>query len=306
MSSEIPSGDGAPDRNRVYYLVASPEREVDSAGSLEIAQLLGVLWRRKAFVLAITILVAAGCYLSSFLMEPRYTSEAVMTPSEEKTGASVLGQLGGLASLAGISVGGAKTQEPLSILKSRDFARRFIEGHKLLPLLFRDKWDSSRGAWRDSSDAPDIRDAVRQFHRSVLSVAEDKKTGLVTVRITWFDAAQSAVLANDMVRELNEDLRQRAVREAERNIAYLKAESTSAQVLPLQQSIGRLLEAEMQKHMLAKGNEEFAFKVVDTAVAPKRPAWPRPLLLAFLGALGGFAIAAVWALGRHWLGSRPA
>ena len=106
-------------------------------------------------------------------------------------------------------------------------------------------------------------------------------------------------MANALTRQLNADLQLRAVREAERNVAYLKAESDTAHVVPLQQSIGRLLETEMQKHMLAKGNDEFAFKIIDAAVPPKRPAWPRPLLLAALGMLGGVVLAAVWVLARN-------
>lgn len=41
-------------------------------------------------------------------------------------------------------------------------------------------------------------------------------------------------------------------------------------LVALQQAIGRLLENELQKLVLARGNEEFAFRVIDTAVAPRK------------------------------------
>ncbi len=301
--NEFSVPEGEPDRRRVYYLVG-PEDGVNMPPErpIEITQLLGILWQRGLLLLCSGFLLAVSAYLVSFVLEPRFSAEVVLSPTEEKTGSSVLGQFGGLATLAGISVGGGKTQEPLAILRSREFARQFIEAHNLLPLLFKGKWDSSKGGWRDPADVPDLRDAVQKFHASVMSVSEDTKSGLVSVRIKWFDANQAADLANALTRQLNADLQLRAVREAERNIAYLKAESETAHVVPLQQSIGRLLETEMQKHMLAKGNPEFAFKIIDAAVPPKRPAWPRPLLLAALGMVGGVVLAAVWVLARNGWG----
>ena len=187
--NEFSVPEGGPDRRRIYYLVA-PEDGVNMAPErvIEITKLLGILWQRGLLLLCCGFLLAVSAYLVSFVLEPRFSAEVVLSPTEEKTGSSVLGQFDGLASLAGISVGGGKTQEPLAILKSREFARKFIESHNLLPLLFKGKWDSSKGRWRNPADVPDLRDAVQKFHRSVMSVSEDTKSGLVSVRIAWFDA----------------------------------------------------------------------------------------------------------------------
>jgi uncharacterized protein involved in exopolysaccharide biosynthesis len=85
-------------------------------------------------------------------------------------------------------------------------------------------------------------------------------------------------------------LRQQAAEEAERNVSYLKKEMAATSIVSLQQSMGSVLESEMQKLMLARGNEEFAFKVIDTAVAPKELDAPKRILI-ILGALfaGGFS-----------------
>jgi LPS O-antigen subunit length determinant protein (WzzB/FepE family) len=112
---------------------------------------------------------------------------------------------------------------------------------------------------------------------------------LVTLSIKWTDAEIAADWAMTLVARLNNDMRQRALSEAERNVAYLQAELGATNLATLKESIGSLLEAEMQKLMLAKGNEQFAFRIVDSAQVPKRRSSPkRALIVVSATLLGGF------------------
>jgi uncharacterized protein involved in exopolysaccharide biosynthesis len=97
---------------------------------------------------------------------------------------------------------------------------------------------------------------------------------------------------------MNDRLRERALLEAETNVAYLQGELGATSVVTLQQSIGRLLESELQKLMLARGSEEFAFKVVDPAQVPLEHARPRRTLIAIIGTMLGviFSIFSVFAV----------
>jgi uncharacterized protein involved in exopolysaccharide biosynthesis len=210
--------------------------------------------------------------------------------------------LGGLAALAGVSVGDASSIEPLAVMRSRALAREFIEARNLIPVLFSDKWDSQTGTWkvRDAAKAPDIRDAEEYFRRKILSVEEERRTGLVHVTVEWKHPEAAAEWATGFVEMANERMRQSAIIEANRNMSYLQSELDRAQVVVLQQSIGRLLESEMQKLMLARGNEEFAFRVIDRAQVPKRPIRPRAvpvvIVATLFGALAtalGFVLASV-------------
>jgi uncharacterized protein involved in exopolysaccharide biosynthesis len=167
-----------------------------------------------------------------------------------------------------------------------------MEENDLLPVLFSQQWDADRGEWRlDAREWPDFRDGVRYFHKHILKVHEDRNTGLVTVAVEWTDPVLAAEWAGSIVRRLNDRMRERALREAETNVAYLQAELAKTSVVTLQQSIGRLLETELQKLMLARGNEEFAFKVVDPAEVPKSPSRPRRALIAVLGTILGSILA---------------
>jgi uncharacterized protein involved in exopolysaccharide biosynthesis len=165
------------------------------------------------------------------------------------------------------------------VLKSKSFAREFITEQDLMPVLFKD-FKSPDGK------APDIRDAVRIFE-TVRTISDDKKTGLVTLGIRWKDPETAANWANALVKRLNERLRVEALAESQRNVDFLQKEMAATSVVSLQQSMGRVLEGEMQKLMLARGNEQFAFKVIDPATPPKQRDAPKRALIAIVATLAG-------------------
>ncbi len=212
-----------------------------------------------------------------------YRAEAVVVSVDARTLPGALSQFSGLASLAGVNLPSGGSLEPLAVLKSRSLIWQFVEKNNLLPLLFADKWDSGKKVWLTTrEDTPDLRDAVDLFETKVLAVSDDKKSGTVTIQISWTDPALSADWANGLISLVNERMRAQALRDAERNVAYLQKEIAITTIPSLQQSLGRVLEGEMQKLMLARGNVQFSFKVVDRAVPPKRPFHPKRLLI-FLG-----------------------
>ena len=79
-------------------------------------------------------------------------------------------------------------------------------------------------------------------------------------------------------------MRQRELRDAQTSIEYLRAELAKTNEVVLQQSISRLIESEMQKITMARGNPEFAFKVIDRAEVPKRKSSPQRVLIVLVAA----------------------
>jgi uncharacterized protein involved in exopolysaccharide biosynthesis len=179
--------------------------------------------------------------------------------------------------------------------------RSFIEDRGLLPVLLADDWDEAAGRWKETDPAkqPDMRDAIRYFDQNLRRVSEDTETSLVTLFIQWTDPVLAADWANDLVGRLNHTMRERALATAEENVAYLRNELAETTIATLSQSIGTLLEAELQKLMLARGTEEFAFKVIDAAEIPKQRAWPSRRLILILGAFVGGIFSVIVIISRH-------
>jgi len=247
---------------------------------IDLWELWDTVWSGRWLIIAITALFAVGGVAYAFLAQEWWRAEVVLAPADKKALPGALSQLGGLASLAGVNLDGGGSKEPIAVLKSREFAREFIARQGIEKALIEEA-----AGW--GQDPPDIRDAVRFFDRDVRSVSEDKKNGLVTLSVSWKDPQVAAEWANFMVRLLNDRLRLKALEEADRNVRYLQKEMAATSVVSLQQSMGRVLEGEMQKLMIARGNEEFAFKVIDTATPPKRRDAPKRALIAIVATLAG-------------------
>jgi uncharacterized protein involved in exopolysaccharide biosynthesis len=247
---------------------------------IDLWELWDTIWSGRWLIIAITALFAIGGVTYAMLAQEWWRAEVVLAPTDKKALPGALGQLGGLASLAGVSLDGSGNKEPLAVLRSKALSREFIIDKDIAELL------NERSIF-SLGEPLDLRDAVRFFEREVRFVNEDKKNGLVTLSIRWRDPATAAIWANEMVRVLNNRLRDKALQEAERNVAYLRQEMAASSVVSLQQPMGRVLEGEMQKLMLARGNEEFAFKVIDPAMPPKLRDWPKRALIVIVATLAG-------------------
>ena len=291
-------------RQGLVYVVpaAVPFHAGPQVGLNEISE---ALRSARLSIIAFTCSVLIGAVLYSVLADEWFRAETVIAPSNQNPSVSPIGgTLTGLAALAGVSVGDGNESLAVAILESRDFARAFIEDEQLLPILFSDEWSVVDGIWRDTdaSNWPSVWDGVEMFHDVILKVSRDRQTSLVTLSVDWTDPDQAATWANSLVERLNKALRDRAIREADGNIAYLQSQLSIVTQVSLQQSIGRLLDAEMQKLMIARGNEQFAYTVVDPAVSPVDHVRPnRPLIIvtaSFLALIVSSLVVLVRYLGR--------
>lgn len=288
--------------DRVVFLVPAEKSE---QRALSIRDLWNIFWQSKVLICAMTAAFVVCALAYALLADQWFKAEVVLVPARKSQGvAGQLGGLAGLASIAGINIGEKnESTEALAVLQSREFAREFIHERNLLPVLFADEWDSKNGKWISANpkDWPDERDAVRYFERTILHVTEDKRTSLISLTVEWKNRETAAEWANVLVLRLNERMRQRAIAEADRHIKFLRAELVATDVITLQQSISRLLETELQSLMLARGNDEFAFRVVDRANIPKWRSRPKRTLTVVLAAIGGALVSAVTAFLVHAL-----
>jgi uncharacterized protein involved in exopolysaccharide biosynthesis len=293
--------------DRMVLLVPSAAMPVDERLGMDMKEMLSALWRGRWLAVAITATFATLAIAYALLATQWYRAEVVLIPAEREQTLNA-GSLAGLASLAGVNIGeDSHSAEAIAVLRSREFARAFIEEQNLMPLLFADEWDSQLGGWKSSNpdEQPDVRDGVKFFENNVLRVLENKKAGLVTVTVEWKDREAAARWANLLVERVNARMRERVLSETERNLKFLRAELAATNVVTLQQSISRLLEGELDKHMLARGNEEYAFRVVDRASVPKWRSRPKRTLLVVLATMAGGILAVMVILVRHALQRDP-
>ncbi|HZO22065.1 MAG TPA: Wzz/FepE/Etk N-terminal domain-containing protein [Steroidobacteraceae bacterium] len=265
------------------------------------------LWRNILLIGGCMVLFGGAATALVIMATPKWRSEVVFSPASSSGGLGNMGgQLGGLAAIAGIELGGAskKTDEELAYLRSRGFTAQFIQRHDLLPVLFASRWDAQNKRW--TGEPPTMGEAVKRFSNQVRQISEDRRTGIVTMSILWRDRFVAAQWANALLAEADDALRKRAIAELTRSIDYLKAESSDASVVEVQAAVYKVMESELKDAMLARTRDAYAFKVLDPAVAadPKDIASPKKVLdigigCAF-GLLVGILCAAVIRRGPAW------
>ena len=283
-----------------------PPDELRGEETVDLRASLARLWVRRWWIAASIVLCAATFAAVAFVVTPVYQAASVLiSVNSERSlgGVPALGQLGGLTSLIGVNVGVSdeKTTEALAVLRSRQFTQSFIDEEGLMGKLFARDWDAARGAWKEGlRHPPTPAMAYKYFDRKIRVVAQDKKTGLVTLTVYWRDRTEAANWANEMVRRLNAEMRARAIAQASDNIAYLEKELLVTTVVETRQAINRLIDAQVKQRMMANVTQDYAFRAIDKATAPDidDPVWPnRPLLLVLgpvVGLLTGVFLALVW------------
>jgi uncharacterized protein involved in exopolysaccharide biosynthesis len=264
-------------------------------------ELLRVVRLRWKMLLVLVLAPTLAAVVLAVVSPRRYEAEVVALPrgSQDRSGLlnSLGGSLGGLAAIAGLNIGdGAQRAEAVQMLQSRILARNFIHDNNLLPELFAADWDKGRQRWRKRPHT--MNDAVQYFDRRIRSVIEDRRTGLVSVRITWRDPVQAAAWANELIRRANAELRRRAVMRAQGSIDYLKREARNADTVEIQQTLYRLMEDQYKTLLLANVSDDYAFSIIDPAVAadPEQYVSPRMSLYVAAGLFLGLLLSAVAAL----------
>jgi hypothetical protein len=295
---------------------------------IDLRELFSVLWEGKLAIVFVTAISAVISVSVALNLPNKYTSEALLAPRAEGGVGGGLGQLasqyGGLASLAGINIGGlgegGKTAIAIEMLKSREFFGEYLYDHVLVDLMAVKGWDRSskqsliETSIYDSSSRkwvrevgpgfqvkPSIQEAHRAFIGNFLGINEDKQTGFVTVSVTHYSpfVARDWVLL--IVNGINEAVRARDVEEAENSIAFLHEQRQKTNLVSLAEVFAELIEQQTKTVMLAAASEEYAFQIIDSPVAPEGKSEPRRALICILGTLLGGILIVIYVLVRHFV-----
>lgn len=289
-----------PTKETAHY----PDDEID------LRELFLTLWRGKWIILATTIAFAAAGVFYALSQPNIYQASVLLAPTQEEGVANgISGQLGGLASLAGINLGGGGTNKTVmakEILKSRAFLTDFIHRHDLvIPLMATKAWDMrenqwvidrelyspSNNQWRTNDDGevlePTDWDMVNKFKASHLSISENKENGMVTLSVKSQSPPVAKAWADMLVKDINEHMRQQDVRESEARIAYLEEKLSETNIAGMQQVFYQLIESETRTVMLANARDEYIFKTVDPAVIPQEKSSPKRALIAIVAVMLG-------------------
>jgi uncharacterized protein involved in exopolysaccharide biosynthesis len=257
-----------------------------------------IAWDQKYLVLALSLVGGAIATYLALTATPMFRAQVTVTEVHD-TGiggsGSLMGQLGGLASIAGLNMnGGGQDAERQAILESRGLVEAFVKRYDLTALMNNFSKESN-SLWY----------AVERFRGVVIEIHEEKLKGTTVITVEWRDPVVAARWANDFVALANEQLRNRAIEESTRNVEYLNKQLNLTNEVEVQRAMNALIEAETKKLMMAHGRAEYAFTVVDPAVAAEHRFSPRRTLMVLSGLFVGGFVGSLIAWARKAARRRP-
>ncbi len=275
----------------------------ESNNEIDLRELLMVLWHGRWVITVVTVVFAVSSVFYALSLPDIYKSEALLASVTEDSGLKIPGQLGGLAALAGVNMGGGsdgKTSLALEIIKSREFLGGFIKKHDLFVSIMAAKgWDRSDNVLQIDEDLYNI--TTNQWAREVkapfkpepsvletyevflelLSVSQDKETGMIKLSIQHYSPYLAKQWVTLLVEDINNEMRRRDLAEAENSISYLNTQLEKTNVADVRAMLYSLIEEQTKTLMLANVRKEYVFKTVDPAVVAEKKLNPPERLFAF-------------------------
>lgn len=293
--------------------VNAPYQKPENNDEIDLAELWFAIWAGKKLIIAITFIFAVSSIIYAINQPNIYKASTLLAPASEQGGAGGLakmaGQFGGLASLAGINLGGGgtdKTGLALEVLKSRLFIENFINKYQLLvPLMAAKNWDvntntlvlddelynATSKTWIREVDAsktpePSSWESFKEF-TDILSISTDKETGMITLSIEHYSSEVAKQWLLLLVAEINNTMREQDKSEAQRSIDFLSEKLQETQLADMQTVFYQLIEEQTKTIMLAEVSQEYVLKTIDPANAPDEKIRPKRALIVIFGTILG-------------------
>lgn len=223
-----------------------------------------------------------------------------------------LSKLGGLASIAGVSLGGGKTTSPEVLsetIKSNSFLAEFIRSQEIEIELMAAKdfdpasgkfllnekiYDADSNTWvRDykypQTLAPSDIELVEKF-KDVFGVNFARKTKLITLNFKSYSPEQSQKIPFELVKFFNEYMRAIDIKEATSTVAYLEDQLVKANAKEVKIALQQILEEQFKKLALANTRDEYAFKIIEAPLYPANKSEPKRAIICVVITILGTAL----------------
>lgn len=281
-----------------------PDNRQPDDDEINLLDLLIVLAKHKKRIIGVTFaaaLLAVGYALS---LPNIYTATAKILPPQSQSSASaMLSQLGGLAGMAGSSLGIKNPNDLyIAMLKSRSLMEKVVKRVDLQKVYKQETLNGACSALEGST------------------VISSDKGGFITVEVSDKDPQLAANLANIFIEELNkllqtysltdasqkrtffdQQLRQAKDRLTDAELTLDKTPNTSLKYLDAlrnlkyQEAVWEMLAKQFEMAKLDEAKDFPLIQVLDKAMPPEKKSKPKRSMVVMLVTLAAFFLAVIWA-----------
>ncbi len=273
---------------------------------IKLLDLLAYLWSRKWQIILVSGGAAALFVIYLLFLPNKYTSTtAFLAVNKESEGglASLASSFGGVASLAGINLGGGDSAvvEAEFMLTSNSFLIDVVNKYGFLPQVVaaeRYSFDTNEISYNLDDYDPVAKkwlfDDLRYSHRTkgpsewyiatklneMISLSKDDLTGLLKLRVEHVSPGFAQEFSVLLISELNELMRKREAERIDNRLTFLHNQLDTSKNVEVNTAIYSLIEQQIKKKMLSDTSDDFAFRIIEKANYPEKKSSPlRAILL---------------------------
>lgn len=297
--------------------------QVDKSAEITLGFLIKTLWNNKFKIIIPTAIVSILAVFYALNKPNVYTATGVYTPASQGDASALsklAGQFGGLASLAGVNLGGGSkddTQVAIKFLNSRAFLQHFIEKYSLADeLMAVESWerannkliynsslyDEESKKWvrtppPNKSITPTPWEAYESL-KDILKIQYEDKEGIITINLTYYSPHLAKEWLELLVKELNALWKIKKLNKSDKLLKGLTQKAEETNISELQEVFYNLIAEQTKTNLLTQVNEESVFESVGSVVLPEDKSAPSRALICILAFILSASVSSLIIIGR--------
>jgi uncharacterized protein involved in exopolysaccharide biosynthesis len=282
--------------------------ENNNSDSVDLYEMTTWMWSQRNFLTLFSSIAAIISVTVALILPNNYISNVTLMPKDTQLDVSLSGggvggfDFGGLSSL--VTFGDSVDTDPNVILAkellvSKAFVVDFVKKYDYLPeLLHAKRWEEgsivyTASGYNADEDKLDYMPSDYDIYKAFLlrfTIETDRKTKYTKLGFEHVSPYFSQELLTNLVREVNDKVKDIEVGRAQRSIVYLDNIIAETSMRDLNLLLNKLKEKNLKILMLAEIDEYFILDLVDPPFLPTEKSKPYRALITVFGTFFGFLI----------------
>jgi capsular polysaccharide biosynthesis protein len=286
---------------------------------IEISEVFKFLWDQRILILTFSILGALISASYALILPNVYQSRGVVTVVDDSVSglSGLASQYSGLASIAGVDIGGGAGQNATAVamarIKSFDFFRDYLYDDLIVNLSAVSYWDAdsnqlildptifdaSKGKWGQNENGVSMKPTPQSAfldYLGAISITHTKSNGFIDIVVEHQSPFVAKRWVTKIIESVGMDLRAKEIDEAQRSLDFLSGKLQETNVVALSETYSQLIEEQLKRITLAKAAENYAFDVVQQPYVRERKSAPNRKVIVIIGLITGAFLAIFLAL----------
>jgi len=238
---------------------------------IDLSNILRVLWKRKFLMIFIIFIISLCGLIYIYFQDNIYMSKAVLRPVQNGTSqqnSSMMSNLGSLASLAGLSIGGGGGITPYNtmnaIMQDTDFIYDFVKKNNFEQKVV-ENYESKKDKKKYKENPKYY---IYESVKNDLVFKENAKTGLITIAYNNKDREFAKQFIDKILFTVSNEYKTLDMLNMDIRIDNYKKEISQTDDITLKNKLAEIVTGLIQNKVVSNAQEFYGFEIVTPSFIP--------------------------------------